>query len=87
MNSFFILERSRTWGYRKTLTTIYFISFRNKGFENPLHYIKTPKQLILDFYDCKNDNFHLKSFVVVVVVVVFLFFFVFLKCKRMYSPV
>ena len=31
-----------------------------KGFENRLHYINTPKQLILDFYDCKNDNFHVK---------------------------
>ena len=38
------------------------ISFSKKGFENRLHYIYTPKQLILDFYDCKNDN----SFVVVV---------------------
>ena len=60
MNSFFILERPRTWSQRKTLTTIYFISFRKKGFENRLHYINTTKQLILDFYDCKNDNFHLK---------------------------
>ena len=50
---------------------IYFISLRKKGYENRLHYINTPKQLILDFYDCKNDNFHLTencdSFVVVVV--------------------
>ena len=48
-----------------------FISFRKKGFENRLHYINTHKQLILDFYDCKNDNFHLK-----IVIVFFCFFFV-----------
>ena len=29
-----------------------------------LHYINTPKQLILDFYDCKNDNFHMKIAIV-----------------------
>ena len=49
-------------------TTIYFISFRKKGYENRLHYINKPKQLILDFYDCKNDTFSLEncdSFVVV----------------------
>ena len=52
----------------------YFISFRKNGFENRLHYINTPKQLILDFYDCKNDHFHLKIVIVLlffVVVVVF----------------
>ena len=46
------------------------ISFRKKGFDNRLHYINTPKQLILDFYDCKNDNFHLK----IVIVLLLLFF-------------
>ena len=25
-----------------------------------LYYINTPKQLIFDFYDCKNDNCHVK---------------------------
>ena len=40
--------------------------FRRKGFENRLHYmyINTPKQLILDFYDYKNDNFHVKIVIV-----------------------
>ena len=56
------------------LTTIYFTSFRKKGFENRLHYINTPKQLILDFYDCKNDHFHLK----IVIVLLLLFFVCFL---------
>ena len=51
------------------LSTIYVISFRKKGFENKLHYINTPKQLMLDFYDCKNDNLHLK------IVIFFDFFF------------
>ena len=37
-----------------------------------LHYINTPKQLILDFYDCKNDNYHLK--IVIVLLLLFCFF-------------
>ena len=38
-----------------------------------MHYINTPKQLILDFYDCKNDNFHLKI-VIVLLLLLFCFF-------------
>ena len=45
--------------------------FQKEGVENRLHYINTPNQLILDFYDCKNDNFHVKS----VIVLLLLFFF------------
>ena len=55
----------------------YFISFRKKGFENRLLYINTLKQLILDLYDCKNDNFHVK----IVKVLLFFAFFVLLKNK------
>ena len=57
---------------KRSQRTIYFISFRKKGFENRLHYINTPKQLILDFYDSagKNDTFHLK-------IVIFLLLFCF----------
>ena len=40
--------------------------------ENDCNYINTPKQLILDFYDCKNDNFHLK--IVIVLLLLFCFF-------------
>ena len=68
---------------RKTLTTIYFISFRKKGFENRLHYINTPKQLILEFYDSKNDNFHLK---IVIVLLFFFCFFFWLKNKLWVHP-
>ena len=44
--------------------------------ENRLHYINTPKQLILDFYNGKNDNFSLEncdSFVVFFFLCVFFF--------------
>ena len=37
-----------------------FTSFQKKG----LHYINTPKQLILDFYDCINANFNVKIVIV-----------------------
>ena len=49
--------------FRKTLISIYFIS------EERIHYINTPKQLILDFYNCINDNFNVK-----IVIVLLLFF-------------
>ena len=52
--------------FRKTLTSIYF--FLEERIANRV-YINTPKQLILDFYDCINDNFYAKS-----VVVLLLFF-------------
>ena len=41
------------------------------------HYINTPKQLILDFYDCKNDNFHLK-----IVIVLLLLFCILFVCPK-----
>ena len=37
-----------------------------------LYYINTPKQSILDFYDCKNDNFHVKIVIALFSVVVWL---------------
>ena len=43
-----------------------------------LHY--TPKQLILDFYDCENDNFHLKI-VIVLLLLLLLFLLLFLAQK------
>ena len=62
MNSFFILERSRTsiyFGKRSHR----FTSFQKKG----LHYINTQKQLILTFDDCINDNLNVKIDLFVVV--------------------
>ena len=46
--------------------------------------MNTPKQLILDFHDCKNDNFHLKILIVFlfVVVVVVVVFFVVCCCSK-----
>ena len=41
-------------------------------FENRLHYINTPKPVILDFYDCKNDNFHLKIVIVLLLLLLLL---------------
>ena len=51
--------------FRKTLTSIYFISEERIA----CYIYKTPKQLILDFYDCINDNFNVK-----IVIVLLLFF-------------
>ena len=47
------------------------MSFRKKGFDNRLHYFNTPKQLILVFYDCKNDNFHVKIVIVLLLLLLF----------------
>ena len=52
--------------FRKTLTSIYLIS--EEKIANTL--INTPKQLILDFYDCINGNFNAK--IVIVLLVFFL---------------
>ena len=62
MHSFFILERPRTSIYLGKRSHR-FTSFQKKG----LHYINTPKQLILNFDGCINDNFNVKidRFVVV----------------------
>ena len=62
MNSFFILEHPREWIYLGKRSH----RFQKKG----LHYIKTPNQLILNFYDCINDYFNVK-----IVIVLLLFFF------------
>ena len=45
-------------------------------------YINTPKQLILDFYDCKNDNFQI---IVIVLLLLFCCFF-WLKNKLWVHP-
>ena len=56
-----------------------FHEFQKEGFDNRLHYINTPKQLILDFYDCKNDTFHVK----IVIVLLFAVFF----CSKFLSKI
>ena len=47
------------------------LHFKRNGFENRLNYINTLKQSILDFYNCKNVNFHVKI-VIVLLLLIFL---------------
>ena len=43
------------------------------GLRIACNYINTHKQLILDFYDCKNDHFHVKIVIVLLLLVCFVF--------------